>query len=51
MRNYAYHELNEIIDDIFSGDHNASFDIRQLKDKGIKKVLKVMKYKMGKLYS
>ena len=51
MRNYAYHDLDEITKNIYLGDYSASLDTRQLKDKGIKKVLTVMDYQNGPNYN
>ena len=51
MRNYAYHDLDEIIENLYLGDYSASVDIHHLKDIGIKKVLTVMDYKNGPNYN
>ena len=45
MRNYAYHDLDEIIENLYLGNFSASVDIGRLKELGIKKVLTVMDYK------
>ena len=50
MRKCKYNDLDEITENLYLGDYSASVDIRQLKEKGITKVLSVYDYTKGPKY-